>query len=121
MVNMQEIAMQHKTKKRIRTSIFIALLLILVYIVYISYQVTNGYKGYVKFCSKYIEQIDHYKNLTSQYPKNLGKLNKPSFSFLYNPKACGYYAQKDFYGFIVTENLIGVAFYSSDALSWNHD
>ena len=121
MVNMQEIAMQHKTRKRIKISIFIALLLILAYTVYISYLVTNGYKDYVKFCSKYIEQIDLYKKLTSQYPNNLDKLIKPRFSFIYNPKACGYYAQKDFYGFIVTENLIGVAFYSSDALSWNHD
>ena len=121
MVNTREKTMQNKTKNLIKTSILIVLILTLAFFVFISYLLTNGYKDQVKFCSKYIEQVDQQKNLTGQYPKNLDKLIKPSFSFLYDPKACGYYAQKDFYGFMVTEKLIGVAFYSSDTKSWNHD
>jgi len=121
MVNKQEKMMQNKTKNLIKTSILIALILTVTYFVFISYLLTNGYKDHVKFCSKYIEQIDQHKNLTGQYPKNLNKLAKPGFSFRYNPKVCGYYAQKDFYGFAVAEKLIGVAFYSSYTKSWNHD
>lgn len=113
--------MQSKTKKLLKISVIIILVLTTVYFIFIGYLITNGYKDYVKFCSKYIEQIDQHKNIAGKYPSNLDKLIKPSFSFRYNPKACGYYAQKDFYGFAVAEKLIGVAFYSSDTKSWNHD
>jgi len=113
--------MNAKTKKILMLLMSIIVVGVTSYIIFVGYLVSNGFKDYASFCSKYISQINEYKTKTGHYPSTLEELTKPAFSFRYDIEFCRYYTQTDFYGFTVPEGLIGQALYSSKTRKWTHD
>lgn len=113
--------MKPKAKKVLNIVLAVTSVCIASYLVFVGYLVTNGYRDYVGFCSKYLSQIDEYKSKNRRYPDSLMELNKPKFSFRYGIQDCSYYSQENMYGFTAPSGLIGLAFYDSKTKKWTYD
>ena len=113
--------MNPKAKKILIIVVVVVGICIASYLVFVGYLVTNGYRDYVDFCSKYSNQIDEYKTQNERYPDSLMELNKPKFSFRYDIKKCSYYSRENMYGFTAPSGLIGWAFYDSKTKKWTYD
>ena len=113
--------MKQRVKKLLVKLLVFISICIVIYFVFIGYLVTNGFKDYIDFCSKYTNQIDKYKAQNGRYPDSLSELNTPNYSFRYSSKECSYYSRKNVYSFTVTSGLIGSAFYESKTKKWTYD
>ena len=97
------------------------LVLALLYVIFISYLVTNGFRDYMTFCSRYMPLLEEYRAKNSKYPKNLSEFRKPDFYPRYDAAICGYSRLDNGYMFYMPEGLIGTAIYNSNEGKWFHD
>jgi len=93
----------------------------IVYVAFIFYLLTNGYRDYEKFCSEYIPLLETYKLNKGHYPNKLMVFEKPSFYPRYSESSCRYIGSVTHYSFKVDEGLIGWSFYDSNHHRWVHD
>jgi len=75
------------------------------YLLSIYYFLTNGFRSYEKFCSRYISPIERFKTIHGFYPQTLLDVEKPSFSWRYDVAQCNYMADPD--GFIFQTKNVG--------------
>lgn len=94
---------------------------IIMYALFITYLMTDGFKDYISYCSKYIDQINDYKIRVNSYPQLLDIFVKPDLSFRYDPEECGYEADVEGYYFSVPHGFTGTGFYSSVTNEWSYD
>ena len=95
--------------KKLLHAIFTIALLFGVYIVgsliYGSYIMTDSYRDYVYFCSKYIKKIDKYYTEHGVYPKELSIFKKPNNFDRYDKKECKYFLNGNKYMLFTTDGF----------------
>lgn len=99
--------------------VFLTLLILsLVYIIFLYYTLSNGFRDYKKFCKNYIPLLEEFKKENNSYPKTLKNLDYHSFR--YNYKDCGYKESNSSFYFYFIDGF-GVGGYDSNKKEWWRD
>ena len=94
---------------------------ILIYVLFIGYITSYGYRDYKEFCEQYIPHIDNYILQNKKYPEKLSIFPKPDYYPRYDVEECLYFVREDRYELIAPLGLIGAAYYDSKTKLWNYD
>lgn len=108
-------------KKYLITGLSILLVGSVLYFIFISYLVSNGFRDYKEFCAHYIPMIEQYRHEHKVYPAGLNAFKKPEYYPRYDVKDCGYIQQKDEYTLFAPAGLIGAYIYTSEDNKWRYD
>lgn len=110
-----------KYKKSLIVASCILVALGALYLLSIYYLLTNGFRHYDTFCSRYIPQIEAFKTAHGVFPKTILDFEKPSFSWRYDAAECNYIADPDGFSFQISDGFIGVGIYLSNEKRWVYD
>lgn len=85
------------------------------------YNISNGFRDYKNFCSKYIVPLEHYHQEYRTYPSSLKNFEKAFYDFRYDYKECGYKEEEDYFSFYFSDGFLGVWGYNSNSKKWWYD
>jgi len=113
------------TKRKLTKYVIIGLSLlafvVVLYLVFISYITSNGFRNYQEFCSKYIPAIEEFEENNKKYPSSLAAFKKPEYYPRYDAKKCLYFTNEQGYTIFAPSGLIGHFIYSSETREWHYD
>ena len=107
--------------KFLKTTAKWVLVLGILYVVAVSYSITNGFRDYKKYCSKFIPKLEQYHKSNGVYPDSLEMFKTDALDFRYSKKECGYDNNTEYFSFYFSDGFIGVIGYDSKKKMWWFD